>query len=306
MDVSRCGVWGLVVVLAACAPTARYPPLSASFSAWLDRSPVTKKVCVLPFTNQTDKPGLGESVRRSVYSHLSVRKFHDVELTEIDTTLRALPEEWQTLSSQVLGRRLGCNGLVYGEVLDTTRLYLAVYSRLILRGAIRLVDAESGSPLVEASYTTKIHAGGVPFSPLGVVPASIIALHNVLDDQIEKAVHDLGRHLVEFVPDMAMTVASARPTSELPAQAMTRAAASKSYYRLQVASFLDRIEAERAVRSLQRQGYHPSVVEVKNLEQSWHRVLIGPFSSIKEAQETKGRIQETLSFTPLITQIDKN
>ncbi len=249
---------------------------------------------------------MGESVRRSVYSHLSVRKFHDVELSEIDATLRASPAGWQTVSPQVLGQHLGCNGLVYGEVVEVTRLYLAVYSQLIVGGAIRLVDVESGNSLVEASYTTKLHAGGVPFSPLGIVPASIVALHNVMNGQMERAIDDLGRHLVEFVPELALNVAPAQPIPDLPARTVASATKGKSYYRLQIASFLNLAEAEQAASRLQWEGYDPSVVEVKSLEHSWHRVLLGPFSSVKEAQETKARIQETLGFTPLVTQVDNH
>lgn len=313
------------MALSACSPMVHRPPPSASFSAWLDRDPAIKKICVLPFTNQTDKPGVGKGVRRSVYSHLSVRSFHDVELAEIDATLRTLAEEWRTLSPQALGQHLGCDGLVYGKVIETTRLYLAVYSNFTLGGAIRLVDVGSGCSLVEASHTTKLRAGGVPLSPFGVIPASVLALHNILNGQMERAIDDLGRHLVEFIPNLAVTVASARPISDLPAQAepanrpkiampdvatatppAASAAMEKSHYRLQVASFLNSGEAERAVRRLQWKGYHPSVVEVKSSEQSWHRVLLGPFSSVKEAQETRTRIQETLGFTPLITWVNNN
>ena len=191
---------------------------------------------------------------------------------------------------------------------------------------IRLIDVENGNSLVEASYATKFHGGGMPLSPIAVVPASVLALRSVLNGQMEKAIDDLGRHLVEFVPALAVTVASPRPVSDLPAQAKpatngskvamlneatatppaANATVGKSHYQLQVASFLNSGEAERAVRRLRWKGYHPSVVKVKSMERSWHRVLVGSFSLLKEAQETKARIQETLGFTPLITQVDNN
>jgi hypothetical protein len=225
---------------------------------------------------------------------------------------------------------------VYGEVVEAGWLYLGVYSQLTRGGTVRLIDAANGNSLVEASYTTNLHAGGVPFSPLGVVPASILAFRNVMDGQLEKATDDLGRHLVEFIPDLAVTVqtkpqpaahmlASVAAISDPPAQAeaankpgvatleVATAAPSasgttvdKSQYRLQVASFRYSGEAERAVRRLQWKGYHPSVVEVKGVTHSWHRVLVGPFSSVEEAQKTRTRIQETLGFIPLMMQVGNN
>ncbi|MGE0820641.1 MAG: SPOR domain-containing protein [Candidatus Binatia bacterium] len=203
MVVVRCG-WVLSVSLlfAACSQTV-LPPPPPNFVAWSHLSPVTpKRVCVLPFIDRTDTPGLADQVRRSFAGQLSVKHFIDVELYRIDDQLEAVGPDWRNLTVQQLGRTLGCEALIYGEVTKASRLYLALYSQLTLEGNIQMVETEAGQTLVHDAYATKFRSAGVPLSPLSIVPDAVKNLSNLSDEQMTRAVDDLSRHLAMRIPDL--------------------------------------------------------------------------------------------------------
>ena len=112
--------------------------------AWSQQEASPRWLCVLPFTNETDQPEVGRQVRRSFAGHLSVKRFRDVELHEIDTNL---PADWRQLPAQSLGKILGCHALAYGLVSRARRLYLGVYADIALDGGILLIETHTGRTL---------------------------------------------------------------------------------------------------------------------------------------------------------------
>jgi cell division septation protein DedD len=322
-------VASLALLFSACSTTKPTVP-TPQFLAWSHNQPVARRICVLPFTDQTSTPGLAGQVRRSVAGHLSVKRFSDAELFEIDDNLEKL-SGWKNQPAQQIGRTLGCDALLYGEVLRAGRLYLAVYSQLTLEGAIHLVDVATGQTLLKDSYTTRFRAAGVPLSPLAVVPSAVMNLNNLTDSQMVRAVDDLGRHLADKVPDLPVPLRvqyappviqsdsapspSARETSQTlvekdekkPQVEVAALSAQKSsprvasgHYRVEVAMFNSQSEAQAVARLLREKGYDPLVVELVGMQRSWHRVIVGPFSSAQEAQRTGGQIQQILPYMPVV------
>jgi hypothetical protein len=206
-----CGVWRILwrilwlvwlsLFFTACAKTTPPRP-TPHFLAWSQDRATTKRLCVLPFLDRTQTPGLATQVRQSVAGHLSVKHFTDVELSDVDARLTTVGKEWRNFSSQQLGRAIGCDALLYGEVTDAGRLYLALYSQLTVAAAIRLVDVATGKTLVHESYATKFREAGVPLSPLSIVPDIIKTWVNLSETQMTRAIDDLGRNLAEKVPDL--------------------------------------------------------------------------------------------------------
>jgi cell division septation protein DedD len=196
------GVLSFSVFISACSQTTPTVP-TPRFIAWsqADRT-TTKRVCVLPFADKVKVPGLASQIRQSFAGHLSIKHFADTELHEIDSRLETLGPQWHSTSAQELGRILGCNALIYGEVTRASRLYLALYSQLTLESNILLVDAKTGQTLVKDGYATKFRSAGLPLSPLSFVPDAVRTLTNLSDMQMVRAVDDLGRNLAGKVPDL--------------------------------------------------------------------------------------------------------
>ncbi len=196
------GVLSFSLLVSACSQTTPTAP-TPRFIAWsqADRA-TTKRICVLPFADKIQVPGLANQVRQSFAGHLSIKHFADAELHEIDSRLETLGPKWQTTPAQDLGRTLSCNALVYGEVTRASRLYLALYSQLTLEGNILLVDTETGQTLLKEAYATKFRSADIPLSPLSIIPDAVKNLNNLSDAQMIRAVDDLGRNLANTVPDL--------------------------------------------------------------------------------------------------------
>jgi len=310
--VAVCGV-GLALLFSACSTATVRPAVPATptpaFVSWSQAGAPDKRVCALPFTDRTGTEGLAAQVRESFSGHLSIKRFSDVELHQIDARLDTAAGGWRNHSPQQLGQTVGCDALIYGEVTRASRLYLGVYTQLTLEGAIRVVDAHSGRVLVEESYTTKFRAGGVPLSPLAVVPSAVLNLRDMTDTQMVRVIDDLGRHLAEKVPDLPAAPAIAQlppplppPTTITPAAETPQVPASSGpeHYRLQVAAFSTHDEAQQAARLLRGKGYQPALDESAGTRRSWQRLIVGPFPSIHAAQQAGARIKKSLPFAPVV------
>lgn len=193
-------VW-LSLFFAACINTIPPRP-TQHFLAWSHDRTTTKRLCVLPFLDRTQTHDLATQVRQSVAGHLSVKRFTDVELSDIDTRLTTVGKEWRNFPPQQVGTAMGCDALLYGEVTDAGRLYLALYSQLTVAATVRLVDVTTGQTLVQEAYATKFHEAGVPLSPLSIVPDIIKTWVNLSETQMVRAIDDLGRNLAEKIPDL--------------------------------------------------------------------------------------------------------
>ena len=297
----RRGVWicGVLICLLLPACSSNKPPTpTQNFVAWSTQTPQHKKqLCVLPFENTSRIDGLAEKVRQGVAGHLSIKRFTDTELHEIDATLAGL-DHWHKLASHELGRKLNCDALVYGRVSKPNRVYLVVYSQLALEGTLQIVESATGRTLVHETYTTRLHDAGLPFSPISLATSAARTLRTFTDAQLVRAIDDLSRNLAARVPDLPKTGQRARG---MPQKEYLEPPFSPSY-RIQVAAFRSHDEAQYAARLLRREGYAPAIAEVTEREQAWHRVIIGPFSSARSARETGVQIREKLPFDPIVIQ----
>ena len=304
----RRGMWlcGVLICLLLPACSSHKPPTpTQNFVAWSQQAaPHKKQLCVLPFENASHIDGLDEKVRQGVAGHLSVKRFTDVELHEIDARLADIAK-WHKLVPQDLGRRLNCDVLVYGLVSKPSNIYVGVYSRLALIGTLRVVGVASGAVLLHETYTTRLHDLGVPLSPVGLVASMVRNLWTFTDARFVRAIDDLSRNLAALVPDLPETGASTSTASQKQSSAVTRPARpvrQPQVYQVQVAAFRSHDEAQRAARLLHQEGYTPAIAEVARMKQAWHRVIIGPFSSARSAYETGVQIKEKLPFDPIVTQ----
>jgi len=320
-----CGV-GMCLLLSACS-SSKPPTPTKNFVAWSRKAPQQKKhICVLPFENTSHIDGLAEEVRRGVAGHISVKRFADAELHEIDAALVGLEGsgDWRPLSPQALGQQLHCDALVYGRVSRLDRLYVGVYSQLALEGTIQIVDSASGRTLVHDTYTTRFHDVGIPLSPLSFAASAVQNLRTFTNSQFLRAIDDLSRHLGSRIPDLPENIstnvaapkeqytdltktvriamkARLRSKSKQPV-APSPTSPSPGSYRVQVAAFSSHNEAQNAAKILRDEGYTSAIAEVVGAQQAWHRVIIGPFLSAERAREIGARIKEQLPFEPIVTQ----
>ena len=312
-SVVACGM--IALLIASCSIAAVKPALppmpTMAFVTWSQAGESTKRICVLPFADHTGTPGLAAQVRQSFAGHLSVKRFIDIELHEVDSRLSTWAEAWKDQPVQHLGKALGCDALIYGKVTEAGRLYLGVYSQVALAGSIRMVATNTGQTIAQYAHTTRFHAGGVPLSPLAVVANSVLNLRNIGDIQMLRVIDDLSRHLAGAIPDLPTplpvqealpsTPPATSPPAEITQTSYSRTATVQESYRVQVAAFRSSREAQQAARLLRDKGYRPAIAEFTEADQPWHQVVLGPFSSFHEASQIGEQIQQSLPFSPMVT-----
>lgn len=148
---------GAVLILAGCAgPKAYVRP------GFLEHPPA--RVAVLPFviTYPYDlQPGeaipashiIGrDTFRKTFYYALAPYGYEDMKLADVDQRLSAAfgPVEegkWREADAQTLGRALGADAVIYGEIGRIVHLSTPLYTETSLRGSLRMVEASSGEVL---------------------------------------------------------------------------------------------------------------------------------------------------------------
>jgi len=322
-------MWGVVVwicgvvvclLLSACA-WSKPPTPTKNFVAWSRKDPHQKKrICVLPFENTSHIDGLAEKVRRGVAGRLSVKRFTDAELHEIDAALAGI-DNWRTLAPRGIGRELNCDALVYGRVSKLDRIYVGFYSQLALEGTLQIVESASSRTLLHETYTTRFHDAGLPLSPVSLATSAVRNLWMFTDTQFVRAIDDLSRNLASQVPDLpeAGEIKITAPKKEYSDLTKPVRVEKKSRlgsqgepahatpifaprYRVQVAAFSSHGDAQHAAQLLRQEGYTSAIAQVTGTEQDWHRVIIGPFPSAQSAYEIGVQIKEKLPFDPIVTQ----
>jgi DedD protein len=104
----------------------------------------------------------------------------------------------------------------------------------------------------------------------------------------------------DALTDMAASAAAAKTDAELAPEG------SDAGFQLQVASFKDQAEADKAVEDLRKRGHHAFRQAARVPDRGiWHRVRIGPFKTKLEALKYKERFERTERIAPFLIDPDK-
>jgi hypothetical protein len=143
----------LICLMILCSCGSQRPFVKdndASIQKVILRNP-PKSIAILPFGNKTDVEDIDEFVRTTVYSHLTPHPYKDIELHEVDRKLKRYHlmnyEKLCQVSAKRLGRILGCDAVVIGEVTEFQRVYAGLYSQMAVGASITIWDTRSGKKL---------------------------------------------------------------------------------------------------------------------------------------------------------------
>ena len=163
-----------------------------------------KSIAIMPFGNQTESEDLNEFVRTTFYSHLSAQPYRDIELHEVDRKLKIhnvmRPDKLDHASARMLGRILGCDAVVVGNVTEYQRLYAGIYSQLAVGASIAVWDTRSGKQIWSDEHTTRHHEGGIPLALTDIAMIGIRSGLNLTESEKVKTVDELSRYLTSRVP----------------------------------------------------------------------------------------------------------
>ena len=183
---------------------------------------IPKLVAVLPFLDVSKSQQGAQEVRRGFYNHFSSLPFKDMELYRVDNMLAKAgltdPVEINKKTPQELGKILGVDAVVYGEISNFDKLFAVVYSQVSVGAKVRMYDVKSGELLWRGEHVARIHEGGVSLSPIGIVATIVATAMNVRDIQLLRACDDLFRDMVKTIPVPTLAEALQPPVITLLVQ----------------------------------------------------------------------------------------
>jgi len=267
----------ILILLAGCAdkPPVAYQALTTA----VVHGDFPRSVAVLPFNDHTDTNGIAELVRTSFYGHLSCLPYRDVELQSIDNLLRRhnldTRKKLYDIPVTKLGRILGCDALVYGDVTEFQRVFAGIYSSMNLGAGIQIWDARTGRKLWSDEYTSQCREGGVPLTLIDLPLLTVRSGLNLADTTKIRTADELTRRLVNRIP--------------VPGSASLNRTTRQ--YELQIAAFSEKARAAGLLDKLNRKDFPAFIRQQTDAGGSiWYRVLIGPYRNQEHALTVKRRI----------------
>lgn len=273
---------------------AKPPVASQGLDLALARGDCPRTVAVLPFNDHTDTPGIAELVRLNLLGRISALPYRDVERVEVDRRLAAKGiRDQETLYRtpvQRLGRILGAEALLFGDVTEFRRVFAGVYSMLRVTAAIQIWDARTGRKLWSDEYTATSQEGGVPLSLLDLPLITVRSGFHLSEEITLRVVDEAARNLVDRLPR--------------PGAVIAERSGNGRGYEVQAGAFAGAERARTLRDRLTREGF-PAFVR-RNVDDRgvWHRVLVGPFADQESALETERKIEESVGTRCFVDRLD--
>jgi len=242
------------------------------------------RVVIMPFLNRTEKKDIEIQVRKSFYNHFSSKNYHDIELYEIDQSIKMLenlyPGPWTDIPVSELGKFFNADYILYGEVLTFSRIFLFLYSQMTLSLDVKMVHARTGKTVFSEIVVRSLYSGDLPLSLIALFSATVRSSLNLREKRVVSLANKVSRAFVEKIPEPSVAFAD-------------------EYVNLQVASFSEKNRAVQTVESLKEQGIDVRMEEVFLKNRIWYRVVGGPYIK-KTAQEIRGKISLDKQFEPIV------
>ncbi|MCJ7618194.1 MAG: DUF799 family lipoprotein [Desulfobacterales bacterium] len=193
--------------------------INETFNGTFEIDPYMEKhmprtVAVLPFVNISRSQKGTDIVRRGFYNHFSSLPFADMELFRVDHELRKAglyePDEINKIPPEKFKEILNVDAVIYGTISNFDKLFAGMYSQVSAGAEIKMYDTK-GHFLWSGKHVAKIHEGGIPTTPLGIVSTIIYTSLNIRDVQLLRACDDLFRDMVKTIPVKTFADASRPP-----------------------------------------------------------------------------------------------
>lgn len=195
--------------LVAAKGTKISPQMTSLFEGEYKVDPYFEKnkprtVAVLPFVNNTANQEGSEAVRRGFYNHFSSLPYKEMKTYIVDDRLSRAgltdPKIIAQKTPQELGKMLDVDAVIYGDISNFDKLFLAVYSQVSVGAELRMYETRTGHFLWSGKHVARIHEGGISTTPVGVIATIIFTSINVRDTQLLRACDDLFREMVKTIP----------------------------------------------------------------------------------------------------------
>jgi len=275
----------LLFTLLTCSPIPIRHDADSLLNIWGQEDDQPKNVVILPFDNDTSEKDLEVLVRKSFYNHFSSKNYHDIELGEVDRALKILrhtiSRNLREISPVNLGLLFNADFLIYGRVKEFNKIFLGIYSQIAIMVEVEMVDCKSGDFFWGKTILKRSHDGGIPFDLFGIIPAALRSGLHMKKERTVDLIERVSRELVAEIPDPPSP-----PTLSF-------------FVEIQVASFLSEESARKTLEEFQTKGHNTRIETVTLGDRLWHRVLLGPYYEVSEAEKVRETIEQNSQFQPI-------
>lgn len=276
-----------LILLAACQMN---PPVrNNTLARHVVNGEPPRSIAVLPFKNNTDTQGIDQLVRNSIYGHLSVLPYRDVEISIIDRRLRKHKitdiESLEQTPIHKIGRILGCDAVLFGQVNHFQRIFAGLYSQMAVSASIQVWDTRSVKKIWSDQHVARVHEGGVPLDILLVPLVSLRTGWNMREEVKVQVVDELAQHLVNTFP---CPQAIQDPTYQ---------------YELQLGAFLEKNRAHSFARKMKAKGLRPFIRNNRDDRGLWYRVLLGPYHDREKVLQLRRQVKDEFGVDAFVCNV---
>ncbi|KIE59149.1 hypothetical protein A946_03850 [Methylacidiphilum kamchatkense Kam1] len=147
---------------------------------------------------------IAQRVRRVFYGFLASREFEVVPLSKIDHVLQTknirTEVSLQSIKPEVLGKWLGADALVYGEVFPYQRFYMVMGSGIRVVLSIQIISSKTGKVLFSGRVNRNLLDINPRFDPVDIGISSVLTLTSLRDINLKRAEDEACRELVLRIP----------------------------------------------------------------------------------------------------------
>ena len=275
----------LLILILSCASVTSLDDADIDSLHWTQKDNTPKTVVVLPFDNETDEKDLEILIRKSFYNNFSSKNYYDIELSEVDSALKTLEQTssqtWRDLPPSSLGDFFHADFIIYGRVKEFQKYFMGIYSQISLKMGLKMVECKSGDVVWRKTIVKRSHEGGIPFSLFGIIPAALRSGFHMKQERTVDLISRANRELVAQIPN---------PPHPPVASFLIE---------IQVASFLEKEKALKTLSEFKGKGFNPRIEKVTLWDRLWHRIIVGPYYKLSEAEKDKDRIAQNSNFQPV-------
>ena len=120
---------------------------------------VPTTIAILPFTNETADVGVQGFARYSLFVQLQNKGYNCMDLASVDSILNDIGitegGQLETVTLEELGKELGADGIIYGNVLTAKRIMAGVYFKKEFSANDKLFRHNDGAQYWDATHLSK-------------------------------------------------------------------------------------------------------------------------------------------------------
>jgi hypothetical protein len=143
-------------------------------------------------------------MRRAVNGYLASREFVEVNLIQVDTVLKEhgidTKEKLDAVSPAALGKWLGVDAVIYGEVIHYEAYYAFLVSAWQVGADVKMVSTQTGEELYSVNgilYSVDLRPA---FDPMDIAINSSLSLLELRDVSLARAEEEDAREIVLRIP----------------------------------------------------------------------------------------------------------